>query len=69
MSWLGIAAVRFYQRHLRHMHNRACIHTPSCSEYTILSMRKFGLIRGARYGYLRIRRCNGALCAGGEDWP
>jgi putative membrane protein insertion efficiency factor len=69
MSSLGIAAVRFYQRYLRNMHNRACIYTPSCSEYTILCMRKFGLIRGVRYGYQRIQRCNGALYAGGDDWP
>jgi putative membrane protein insertion efficiency factor len=69
MRRLGIAAVRFYQRRLRHLHNRECIYTPTCSEYAILCMRKFGLLRGARYGWMRIRRCNGALFAGGEDWP
>jgi putative membrane protein insertion efficiency factor len=69
MRWLGIAAIRYYQRHLRHMHNRVCIYTPSCSEYTILCIRKHGLFRGIRYGQLRIRRCNGALFAGGDDWP
>jgi putative membrane protein insertion efficiency factor len=66
---LGVAAIRFYQRHLRGMHNRACIYTPSCSEYAILCIERYGLRRGIEYTVRRIRRCNGALYAGGEDWP
>ena len=69
MKWVGIAAIRVYQRHLRQWHNRMCIYRPTCSEYTILCIRKFGLIRGVAYGRARIRRCNGALFAGGDDWP
>jgi len=69
MRRLGVAAIRFYQRHLRGLHNRSCIYTPSCSEYAILCIRKYGLLRGVEYAASRIRRCNGALYAGGEDWP
>jgi putative membrane protein insertion efficiency factor len=69
VKWLGILAIRFYQRHLRSLHNRQCIYTPSCSNYGILAIRKHGLVKGARCTMLRIRRCNGALYAGGEDFP
>jgi putative membrane protein insertion efficiency factor len=67
--WLGVVAIRFYQRHLRGFHNRVCIYAPSCSEYAILCIEKYGLRHGVEYAARRIRRCNGALYAGGEDWP
>jgi putative membrane protein insertion efficiency factor len=69
MKYLGILAIRFYQRHLRYLHNRECIYSPSCSNYGIEAMGKYGFIRGCRYTYLRIKRCNGALYEGGEDPP
>jgi uncharacterized protein len=65
----ALAAVRFYQRYLRRFHNRECIYEPSCSEYTILAVEKYGAIRGLRYGVSRIKRCNGAKFQGGADWP
>lgn len=69
MKWLPIAAIRFYQRYLRILHNRECIYNPSCSEYMVISIQKYGVLRGVQYGAMRIRRCNGALYQGGEDWP
>lgn len=69
MKALGIFAIRFYQRHLRHLHNRQCIYTPSCSAYGILALEKYGFLKGSRYTYYRIKRCNGALFKGGEDFP
>lgn len=38
---------------------RVCVHTPSCSVYTVESLRKFGATRGIILGTLRIIRCNG----------
>lgn len=69
MKALCLAMIRFYQQHLRQLHNRQCIYTPSCSNYTMMAIEKYGVIKGIRYGYLRIKRCNGALFAGGEDYP
>lgn len=69
MKWAAIAVIRLYQRYLRRLHNRQCIYTPSCSNYAILCIRSYGAVHGIRYGWSRIRRCNGALFAGGEDWP
>ncbi|HNW81547.1 MAG TPA: membrane protein insertion efficiency factor YidD [bacterium] len=68
MKYLGIAAIRFYQKHLRHFHNRKCIYTPTCSDYGILAIEKYGFFKGCYVTYLRIRRCNGAKYKGGEDW-
>ena len=34
-----------------------CVFTPSCSEYMILAIRKFGLVGGVKKGIDRLRRC------------
>ncbi|WP_407655783.1 membrane protein insertion efficiency factor YidD [Azohydromonas lata] len=69
MRFIGIAAIKFYQRHLRRYHNRKCIYSPSCSHYGIMALQKYGFFKGCRVTHLRIRRCNGALFQGGEDMP
>ncbi|WP_270691127.1 membrane protein insertion efficiency factor YidD [Aeromonas sp. D3] len=69
MRIIAILAIRFYQKYLRQLHNRKCIYTPSYSNYTIAAIEKHGVLKGCHYGYLRIKRCNGALYKGGEDLP
>ena len=69
MKFLAIAMIKFYQRYLRGFHNRSCIYTPSCSNYTIQAIKKYGVITGCKFGYQRIKRCNGALYQGGVDEP
>ncbi|MDE2030519.1 MAG: membrane protein insertion efficiency factor YidD [Alphaproteobacteria bacterium] len=69
MKWLALSAIRFYQRHLRGLHNKKCIYTPSCSHYGILAIEKYGLAKGAIHTFARIKRCNGALYKGGIDCP
>ncbi|MFZ1640292.1 MAG: membrane protein insertion efficiency factor YidD [Candidatus Contendobacter sp.] len=69
MKIIAIWLIRFYQRYLRHLHNRECIYVPSCSNYTIAAIQKYGVNRGIYYGYKRIKRCNGALYQGGHDPP
>lgn len=66
-SW-AIVVVRLYQKTLSPMLGPCCRFTPSCSEYYILAVRKYGLVRGTLRGVWRILRCN-PYCKGGEDWP
>lgn len=61
--------IRFYQKYLRQKHNRQCIYQPSCSNYGLLAIDKFGSIKGSYFTLKRIQRCNGALYKGGEDAP
>ena len=44
-----------------------CRFEPSCSEYMILSINKYGFIKGFRKGIDRIKRCN--INDGGFDEP
>lgn len=69
MKWLAKLPIKFYQRHLRHTHNRKCIYYPSCSNYGLQSIEKHGVVKGWSYTLSRIKRCNGALYKGGEDFP
>lgn len=43
-----------------------CAMTPTCSDYMILAVRKYGALRGVIKGIGRLRRCDGTRC---EDWP
>jgi putative component of membrane protein insertase Oxa1/YidC/SpoIIIJ protein YidD len=45
----------------------ACRFDPSCSNYMILSLKKYGLIIGFKKGITRLKRCKWPN--GGEDYP
>jgi putative membrane protein insertion efficiency factor len=68
LSAFLIAGVRFYQVCLRPVLPSVCRFTPSCSEYFILAVRKYGPLRGACKGTWRICRCN-PWTPGGYDPP
>jgi putative membrane protein insertion efficiency factor len=63
-----IGGVRFYQCCLRPILPAACRFQPSCSEYFILAVHKYGPLRGACKGVYRICRCN-PWNPGGYDPP
>jgi putative membrane protein insertion efficiency factor len=67
-AWLMIALVRIYQWTLSPFIGRQCRFHPSCSNYFILAVQKYGPWRGATKGLWRICRCN-PFHPGGEDWP
>ncbi|MFO0946844.1 MAG: membrane protein insertion efficiency factor YidD [Planctomycetota bacterium] len=64
----AIQMVRWYQRFLSPFLGRNCRFHPSCSQYYILSVRKYGFIRGSLKGAWRICRCN-PFHPGGVDYP
>jgi putative membrane protein insertion efficiency factor len=63
-----IAGVRFYQYVIRPVLPAVCRFEPSCSEYFILAVRKYGPLCGACKGVARICRCN-PWTPGGYDPP
>jgi uncharacterized protein len=72
VSWLLSAVlillVRGYQWCIRPILPPACRFQPSCSEYMILAVRKYGPLRGAWRGVRRICRCH-PWHPGGYDPP
>lgn len=64
---LIIFVIRLYQR-FAPMHVRErCVFTPTCSDYTIISLNKYGLIVGGIRSIQRFRRCD--YDHGGYDYP
>ncbi|MBO8140486.1 MAG: membrane protein insertion efficiency factor YidD [Thermosipho sp. (in: Bacteria)] len=66
MRKIIIGIIRFYQKFISPLKPPTCIYTPTCSEYTLRSVKKFGVIKGLFLGFKRILRCN-PMNEGGED--
>jgi uncharacterized protein len=65
---LLIGSVRVYQWAIRPFLPPSCRFYPSCSEYFIEAVQKYGPVRGAWRGTKRICRCH-PWNAGGYDPP
>jgi putative membrane protein insertion efficiency factor len=53
MKRLFLWLIRFYQRHISPSLPPACRFTPTCSEYALQAIEKYGALKG---GYLALRR-------------
>lgn len=62
-----IWSIRVYQRYASDDIRLACVYEPSCSEYMILSIHKYGVLKGIIKGIQRLERCH--LPNGGTDYP
>lgn len=62
-----ICAIRIYQRYAPDSLRNKCRFEPSCSEYMIIAIEKYGLIKGLQKGICRLKRCN--IDGGGFDFP
>lgn len=58
LSWLLIAVVRTYQICISPFLGPKCRFQPSCSQYTIDAVRKYGPAAGIWRGTKRICRCH-----------
>ena len=62
LLWL----IRFYQRGVSPMHRPCCRFIPTCSQYALEAVEKYGAVKGGFLALRRILRCN-PLCKGGYD--
>jgi len=63
---IAIALVRGYQKGFSLLLGPRCRFHPTCSQYTIESIERFGTPRGLLLGFFRILRCQ-PLAEGGID--
>jgi len=64
---LSVGLIRFYQKHKPERFTNVCRFTPSCSNYAIIAIQKYGFIKGWQKAINRLRRCH--YPNGGEDLP
>ena len=69
MRCVVIAIVRFYQRRISPMMRPKCRFYPTCSEYTILAVQKFGTLRGVLKGLWRLLKCHPLYRGDVVDFP
>ena len=65
MKELAIKMIRFYQRKIPLFPPR-CRYYPTCSQYAVTAIERFGIIRGGLLAVWRLLRCN-PLFPGGLD--
>jgi putative membrane protein insertion efficiency factor len=58
LSSLVLGFFRLYQILISPILPNACRYTPTCSEYGIQAVRKYGAIKGTRLALKRIASCN-----------
>ncbi|RHS39295.1 membrane protein insertion efficiency factor YidD [Collinsella sp. AF08-23] len=61
-----LAAIRGYQRYISPLLPDACIYIPTCSQYAVEAIEKYGVVKGCWLGVRRILRCH-PFHAGGYD--
>lgn len=64
---VSICLIRIYQRYAPDSVRNKCRFEPSCSQYMIMALQKYGLIKGLKKGIDRLKRCN--INNGGFDLP
>ncbi|MBR3747770.1 MAG: membrane protein insertion efficiency factor YidD [Selenomonadaceae bacterium] len=66
MTKFLIALIKFYQRWLSPLKTPCCRFVPTCSNYALDALKKYGWARGSFLTLWRILRCN-PFCKGGYD--
>ena len=61
-----LGLVRFYRVSISPMHPPCCRFIPTCSQYAMEAIEKYGAIKGGMLALRRILRCN-PLHKGGYD--
>ena len=66
MKKIFIAVIKFYQRYLSPLKSTKCPYIPTCSQYGLEAVQKYGAVKGGMMAVWRVLRCN-PFSKGGYD--
>ena len=67
MKKIMLGLIRFYQKYLSGLKSDStCIYFPTCSQYAVEAIEKYGAFKGGLMAAWRILRCN-PFAKGGYD--
>ncbi len=58
MKSIAILLIRFYQRFISPLLPASCIYQPTCSNYMLQAIERYGVFKGVWLGVKRIGRCH-----------
>ena len=58
ITFFLLSTIKFYQFFISPILGQNCRYLPTCSEYTIQAIKKFGLIKGTTLSLYRISKCH-----------
>ena len=58
MKYLFLVLIRFYQRFLSPALPSSCRFQPTCSQYAVEAIERFGALKGGSMALRRILRCH-----------
>lgn len=58
LKQLLLIVIKFYREYISPMKAPCCIYTPTCSEYAIQAIEKYGAFKGGFMAIKRILRCH-----------
>ena len=58
MKRILIGMIRWYQRYISPLSGAKCRYLPTCSQYAVEAIERFGVIKGGWLAAKRILRCN-----------
>lgn len=58
LQYIIIGLIRFYQTAISPLTPPACRFTPTCSQYALEAIKKYGQVKGGWLALKRILRCN-----------
>lgn len=56
--WCGLCLVKFYQCCISPLFPACCRYIPTCSQYAVEALERFGLLKGSWLALKRILRCH-----------
>jgi len=66
VKWLAMAFIRFYQKCISPLLGPHCRYLPTCSQYMLEAVGRYGVAKGGWLGFKRLLRCN-PWAKGGYD--
>lgn len=66
MKKLLISLINFYRKYISPMRPACCRYRPTCSQYALDAINKYGAVKGGIMAVYRILRCN-PFSKGGYD--
>ena len=69
MRKLLIGLIKFYRKYISPLKPPTCRFTPTCSEYSMIAIERYGVKKGGWLAIKRILRCNPFFPGGNDPVP